>query len=203
MAISARNKLWALVKSPSLSQLLDLEVNSLFKWQGGCFQPYNVMHVLFAPATLLSGSPFFPCSPSTVVRPSFRGLNMSYCPSHFSADLTMMSCHTGLWQTHISYLHRKDQPKSCYICITFLCKLWCVQKGPWKWQELSLDQHWAPAASTTFKGSGDTSHTRVPACGVTFALRQRGSVRKFPFPKPHGRIHPGLSPQWGEQHTFI
>lgn len=84
MAISARNKLKALVKSPSPSELLDLEVTALFKWQVGHFQPYNVMHVLFAPTTLFSGFPFFPCSPSTVVRSPFR------LSEHYSALLTSL-----------------------------------------------------------------------------------------------------------------
>ena len=120
-----------------------------------------------------------------------------------STDLTTMSCQTGLWQIYISYLPRKDQLESGYIRITFPCKLWCAQKGPLKWGDLALEQHWGPAVSITFKGFGDIPHAHVQACGVTFALRQRGSVRKFLSLKSHGRNHPGLSPQRGEQHTFI
>lgn len=133
-----------------------------------------------------------------------QGVWMCYTAlSTSSTDLTTTSCQTGLWQIYVSYLPRKDQPEPGYICITFPCKLWCVQKGSLKQKDLDLDQHWAPAVSFTFKGFGDTLHAHVQACDVTFALRQRGSVRKFPSLKSHGRINPGLSPQWGEQHTFI
>lgn len=125
-------------------------------------------------------------------------LNMLYCPSHFSADFSMMSCQTGLWQTHTSYLPRKDQPKSCYICITFLCKLGCVQKvkmtGPIPWSALQLP---SPSKALVIPPRLCSSLW----CDI--CSRQRGSVRKFPSPKSHGRIHPGLSPQWGEQCTFI
>lgn len=47
-------------------------MTALLKCQLGHFHPYNVMRVLLAPAILLSGPPFFPCSTSTAVRPSFR-----------------------------------------------------------------------------------------------------------------------------------
>lgn len=120
MAIPARNEPTALLKTPlaelpftRCSELPDLEATALLKQQVGHFWPCSAMRVLLAPATLLSGSPFFPCSTSTVVRASFRVSEQCYTAlSASSTDLTAMSCQTGLWQIYISYLPRKDQPES-------------------------------------------------------------------------------------------
>lgn len=155
MAISARNKLRALVKSPSLSPL------SFFPWKwlhclnDRYFISNPTMSCMFS-LLLLSGSPFFPCSPNTAASSSFRVSEHVKLPFSLLCTFNHDVLSNRALQTHTSYLPRKDQPKSCYICITFLCQLWCVQKGPCKCQDLCLDQHRAPAASITFKGSGVT-----------------------------------------------
>lgn len=106
--------------------------------------------------------------------------------STWSTDLTTMSSQTGLWQIHISYLPRKDQPESGYIHITFPCKLWCVQKRPFK---MTGSSPWTALGTCSFhhlqRLLGHSWHSRsglwCDICSQAERQREKVSLAEVPW----------------------
>lgn len=188
MAIPARNESRALVKSPSLAAPSCLTWKWLHCWNtrediSNCTM--SCMSSLLLPHC--SQDPPSSPAPSAQSQGFTQDVWTCYTAlSTWSTDLTTMASQTGLWQIHISYLPRKDQPESGYICITFPCKLWCVQKRPFK---MTGSSPWTALGTCSFhhlqRLLGHSWHSRsglwCDICSQAERQREKVSLAEVPW----------------------